>query len=117
MNEEYKKSVEALEPVEMVLGNAGSAVSNLQSALRAAGYYKGAIDGSYNVETAQAVAQLQGYFGITATGIYDTETWYALSFWLSEEQGWDVCGAMVPFNLLDALRQFCLRFSRLAQMS
>ncbi|MEO0407043.1 MAG: peptidoglycan-binding domain-containing protein [Cyanobacteria bacterium P01_A01_bin.135] len=87
----------------MGLGHNGDAVASLQSVLATLGDYHGPIDGRYGAETATAVAQLQSRYGLETTGSYDADTWYALNFWLPEEQGWPAEGALTSPRFLGTL--------------
>ena len=100
MSTQYINSIAALEPTPMVLGDIGDAVNALQAALTILGDYTGAIDGRYGAETVRAVSQFQGRYGLTGTGDYDADTWYALNFWVAEEEGWATSGAVTMPNVL-----------------
>ena len=94
MSNQYVNAIATLEPTPMVIGHAGDAVNALQVALAILGDYSGSIDGRYGAETVRAVSQFQGRYGLTGTGDYDADTWYALNFWVSEEEGWSTAGAV-----------------------
>ena len=98
----YTAAIAALEPSPMVIGDMGSAVAHLQSALAALGYYTAAVDGQYGRATQSAMIQFQHYHGLKETGSYDADAWYALSFWVNEEHNWPSSGT---FTLPEALRQ------------
>ena len=51
------------------IGSTGQEVRNIQTRLKAWGYYNGGIDGIYGWRTANAVKQFQRKHGITADGI------------------------------------------------
>ena len=110
MPNRYKTSVSALEPVSMGIGDTGSTVVHLQDALQTLGYYLDAVDGHYKDETARAVAKFQRYYGLDANGSYDADTWYALNFWVPEEQGWSAQGAATVPNVRKTLLQFLQLF-------
>lgn len=59
-------------------GDHGSAVTQLQRALKQAGYSPGTIDGVYGPATTQAVTQFQQANGLTADGIAGAQTLAAL---------------------------------------
>jgi peptidoglycan hydrolase-like protein with peptidoglycan-binding domain len=61
------------------LGSRGSAVSDLQSRLSAAGYYTGAIDGVFGSQTESAVIQLQRERGLTADGVVGSQVYQVLA--------------------------------------
>lgn len=69
--------VQAERPI-LKLGSQGSAVSELQAALRLLGYYTGRVDGVYQESTASAVARFQQAAGINADGIVGSDTWNRL---------------------------------------
>ncbi len=60
-------------------GDQGIAVSDLQSRLRAAGYYSGAINGVFGQQTEDAVISLQRARGLTADGIAGYQVTQALA--------------------------------------
>ncbi|HEY9650879.1 MAG TPA: peptidoglycan-binding protein [Coleofasciculaceae cyanobacterium] len=69
--------IQAERPV-LKLGSQGSAVSELQAALRLLGYYTGSVDGLYQESTASAVARFQQSAGLNADGIVGSDTWNRL---------------------------------------
>ncbi|MCL6598095.1 MAG: peptidoglycan-binding protein [Alicyclobacillus macrosporangiidus] len=71
-------TVYAQEPV-LHLGDHGPAVVDLQKALKAAGYYSGAVDGSFGAATLNAVKSFQKANGLPADGVVGTGTWSALT--------------------------------------
>ena len=60
------------------LGSQGTAVSELQAALKLLGYYSGAVSGSFDRPTAEAVSGFQQAAGLTPNGIVDAKTWTRL---------------------------------------
>ncbi|MGV0025863.1 peptidoglycan-binding domain-containing protein [Phormidesmis priestleyi] len=60
------------------LGSRGSAVSDLQSRLSAAGYYTGSIDGVFGPQTEAAVKQFQRERGLVADGVVGFQVYQAL---------------------------------------
>lgn len=62
----------------LTIGNQGTAVSELQAALKLLGYYSGAVDGVYGETTAQAVTRFQQAAGIAADGVAGADTWNRL---------------------------------------
>lgn len=60
-------------PLQM--GSSGTSVRELQTSLAAAGFWLGAIDGSYGRLTEQAVMAMQKANGMTRTGRVDLATW------------------------------------------
>lgn len=59
-------------------GDTGSQVTNLQQTLTALGYLTGAADGNYGPATQSAVARFQRASGLTADGIFGSQTLSAL---------------------------------------
>ena len=55
------------------LGDEGEAVSDVQSRLQALGYYKGSVNGLYDMDTVNAVRQLQTNLGVYASGTVERE--------------------------------------------
>ncbi|MGB3614851.1 MAG: peptidoglycan-binding domain-containing protein [Elainellaceae cyanobacterium] len=105
MTTRYQTSISALEPISIHIGDTGSTVSHLQEALQTLGYYLDAVDGHYEDKTARAVAKFQRCYGLVASGSYDADTWYALNFWVPEEQGWPARGAATVPNARKTLSQ------------
>ncbi|PSB03671.1 peptidoglycan-binding domain-containing protein [Merismopedia glauca] len=60
------------------LGSKGTAVSELQAALKLLGYYDGEVDGIYGKTTAQSVSKFQQAAGLTPDGIAGESTWKRL---------------------------------------
>lgn len=60
------------------VGSSGTAVSELQAALKLLGYYKGAVDGTYTESTAIAVSQFQQAAKLNADGVVSAQTWEKL---------------------------------------
>ena len=59
-------------------GSTGSAVSQLQATLKLLGFYTGDVNGSYTVDTQNAVIQFQSAAGIDADGVAGPSTWEKL---------------------------------------
>lgn len=59
-------------------GSRGSEVTQIQTRLKAWGYYKGAIDGIYGYQTYQAVRYFQSRNSLKVDGIAGSQTLYAL---------------------------------------
>ena len=59
-------------------GSRGSDVTNLQNALKSAGYNVGSVDGIFGPKTLSAVKSYQTAKGLKADGIVGTKTWGAL---------------------------------------
>ncbi len=60
------------------LGSQGTEVTEVQALLKLMGYYTGAINGTYDDSTANAVFQFQKAAGLSPDGIVGTDTWNAL---------------------------------------
>jgi len=60
------------------IGSQGTAVSELQAALKLLGYYTGSVDGFYQQSTAIAVSQFQQAAGLNPDGIAGPATWTRL---------------------------------------
>ncbi len=71
----------AMEPNPEVLriGSRGEMVRALQTALKAAGFDPGAIDGVFGAKTKAALAAFQKAKGIPATGVADAITWLVIA--------------------------------------
>lgn len=72
---EYSRNLD----VYLTIGSSGQIVRDIQSFLRIAGYYSGAINGVYGTATASAVeAFQQRYPNLSNDGIVGTRTWSAM---------------------------------------
>ena len=71
-------SKEYTEQSEYEEGDADSSISAVQSALSREGYYSGAVDGSFGVETRNALRRFQRARGLNVTGRIDRATMNAL---------------------------------------
>ena len=60
------------------VGSEGTAVSELQAALKLLGYYNGDVDGKYAESTVIAVSRFQQAAGLDADGIVNNATWERL---------------------------------------
>jgi peptidoglycan hydrolase-like protein with peptidoglycan-binding domain len=60
------------------LGSRGSAVIELQAALKLLGFYPDTVDGIFSQSTARAVSQFQEAAGLAADGIVGQDTWNRL---------------------------------------
>ncbi|BDI16060.1 hypothetical protein ANSO36C_18620 [Nostoc cf. commune SO-36] len=60
------------------VGSQGERVTELQAALKLLGFYSGAVDGTYNENTASAVARFKQAAGLNPDGIVDASTWQRL---------------------------------------
>jgi len=68
----------------------GSDVRDLQVYLADKGFYRGALDGVYGRDTADAVRMLQRWLRVPVTGVYDLQTWVEI------EGGTPAARAAVP---------------------
>ncbi|MBW4503738.1 MAG: peptidoglycan-binding protein [Scytonema hyalinum WJT4-NPBG1] len=64
---------------KLCIGNTGTIVKAVQEALKAGGYYYGAIDGIFGAKTEEAVQAFQAEHFLASDGIIELFTWYALS--------------------------------------
>jgi peptidoglycan hydrolase-like protein with peptidoglycan-binding domain len=60
------------------MGSQGERVVELQAALKLLGFYSGAVDGTYQQDTAIAVSQFQQAAGLSPKGMVDNITWQTL---------------------------------------
>ncbi|MDA0268639.1 MAG: peptidoglycan-binding domain-containing protein [Cyanobacteria bacterium] len=81
MNTCLQSAIASLEPELLQMGDGGEGVRALQQALQALSIYNQTIDGYFGLETQQAVRQLQLLLDLEVTEVFDTATWYGLSFW------------------------------------
>ncbi|MEM8642042.1 MAG: peptidoglycan-binding domain-containing protein [Cyanobacteria bacterium P01_G01_bin.54] len=75
-----------LQPQLLTAGDRGGAVAHLQAALKEIRYYTHEITGEFDPRTTHAVCILQCRYGLEITGQFDLETWYALTFWVKEDE-------------------------------
>jgi murein L,D-transpeptidase YcbB/YkuD len=61
------------------ISSRGSAVNKLQTLLKKAGFYQGAIDGIFGRQTQAAVMKFQQSKKLSADGVVGAKTWSALS--------------------------------------
>ncbi len=66
-------------------GTSGADVSCLQNAMKAAGYYKGAVNGSFDQATDVAVRAMQKDRGLFVDGVVGRESAISLSIWRDEQ--------------------------------
>lgn len=62
----------------LALGSKGSEVEEMQQRLKNWGYYSGNVDGSYGLETFNAVMNFQRKYGLKESGIADRDTLLAM---------------------------------------
>jgi N-acetylmuramoyl-L-alanine amidase len=74
----YQKSPLVEEVVTLWPGTSGTAVRNMQSRLKAWGYYTGAVDGVYGSQTTQAVRLFQSRNGLKVDGVAGPATLNAI---------------------------------------
>lgn len=63
-------------------GLSGSDVMEVQSVLKRAGYFSGAVDGVFGPRTREAVERFQSRFGLTVDGVIGPATWRVLERFL-----------------------------------
>ena len=85
MESQFKKLVADLEPISLEKGDSGSAVKTLQEVLRSLSLYHGEPDGCFGSQLENSIRHLQGDLGLSPTGLFDSPTWYALTFWAKHE--------------------------------
>lgn len=66
------------EPPVLAIGSTGEPVLDVQSFLKQAGLYTGAIDGVFGAETQAAVEKFQDSKNLTSDGVIGPETWAAM---------------------------------------
>jgi len=81
------------------LGSSGPDVELLQTALRRAGYYRGALDGLFGPQTWQAVVNFQVANGLIVDGIVGFATWSALNPYLTGYITWQIRPGDTLFRL------------------
>lgn len=65
--------------IQYATGDTGPAVEQIQSGLKAAGYFGGQIDGKFTTMTRQAVMDFQKAAGLKADGIVEAKTFKAIT--------------------------------------
>ncbi len=108
-NTQQKQLTKVTNPRSLYYGCTGSRVRTLQRALKAAGVYKGSIDGVYGDLTYEAVLKYQRMKGLHADGIAGVKTQASLK----KNTGIQVYGGMVlaygsKGNEVKALRYYLL---------
>lgn len=63
---------------QYTLGDSGPVVKQIQTGLKAAGYFGGQVDGKYSLLTRQAVISFQKSVGLKADGVVEAKTYKAL---------------------------------------
>ena len=81
LGKDWHNFINVLEPELLEFGDKGNDVTVLQKALKAIAMYDGPIDGDFGHKTMKAVQILQRALGIEINGIFDSLTWYSLTFW------------------------------------
>jgi peptidoglycan hydrolase-like protein with peptidoglycan-binding domain len=82
----FEIALTQLDPILLAEGSRGRCIVILQKVLRLAGAYDGFVDGIFGPKTRAAIEVLQTYFELPATGIFDSNLWYALSFNFTEPE-------------------------------
>jgi len=75
----YSPVVGAAAGPQYAMGDAGPAVEQIQTGLKAAGYFGGQIDGKFSTMTRQAVMVFQKAAGLKADGVVEMKTFKALT--------------------------------------
>lgn len=75
-----------LQPRLLEAGDRGGDVAHLQAALKEIRYYTAEITGEFDHRTVRAVRTLQCRYGLEMNGKFNQETWYALTFWVKEDE-------------------------------
>ena len=85
-------------------GSSGAVVTQIQTKLKAWGYYTGAVDGIFGSGTEQAVRKFQSANGLTVDGKVGTQTLAALGIQASTSSGGTTGGSSsADVNLLARL--------------
>ncbi|MEM1367535.1 MAG: peptidoglycan-binding domain-containing protein [Cyanobacteria bacterium P01_H01_bin.15] len=95
---------QGLELLALSKGDVGENVGLLQQSLKESGFYAYSITNVYDAQTLEAVKKLQSHYGLETSGVFDSMSWYALSFWTKEEGlvAQDASSAN-PFNWVNGL--------------
>ena len=67
------------QPLTASLGSTGDHVRKIEERLRALHYFVGAVDGTFDKDTEQAVNAMQKVHGMDVTGRVDAQTWSTMS--------------------------------------
>ncbi len=89
-----------LELVTLTAGEHSEEVRQLQQALNSLEYNCGQEDGYFGERTQAALLDVQRHFGLQQSGIFDSSTWCALSFWAQEELSTSVQAFSQPWKQL-----------------
>ncbi|WP_270180336.1 C40 family peptidase [Alkalihalobacillus sp. CinArs1] len=85
------------------VGSKGELVVELQSKLKALGYYKGGVDGAFGPLTESAVKTFQSRNKLTANGIVDSSTWEKLKQGTSYDGGGTGDSNTGSFSVMDLI--------------
>ena len=78
-------AIQALEPdCDLKLGDSGPDVQRLQTVLKELDFYPGDLNGHFCGQTQQALVKLQQEIEAEATGQFDINTWYNLTYWAED---------------------------------
>ena len=78
-------AIQALEPdCNLKFGDSGSDVQRLQTVLKELDFYTGALNGNFCGQTQQALIKLQEEIEVEASGQFDINTWYNLTYWAED---------------------------------
>ena len=86
MTSSRQKTLFELDPDPLQLNDQGPAVVQLQLALTALEYYASEVNGNFDDATQQALITFQHHHQLSEEGFFGPETWYAMTFWVNEEQ-------------------------------
>ncbi|MDD5348212.1 MAG: peptidoglycan-binding protein [Candidatus Omnitrophica bacterium] len=80
-NEQLRRQVQALSQAKQEVRM--PTASEIQTALKKAGFYKGPIDGQIGTQTKESIQKFQKANGMNPDGVVGSRTWTALSKYLS----------------------------------
>lgn len=72
--------------------------TEIQQALKAAGFYQGAIDGKIGPQTREAIKQFQQTHGLKVDGVVGRQTWEQLSIYLDQSSATGELSAAEPLK-------------------
>jgi len=89
------------------IGSEGPSVARLQTLLQLLGYYKGKIDGIFDLHLSHVVKSFQADFGLKIDGVVGEKTWTALENAVDEallqKPGLKFFGVTIPWWLVAVL--------------
>ncbi len=81
-NEQLRKQVQSLSQTKQEVRM--PTASEIQAALKKAGFYKGPVDGQIGTQTKEAIQKFQKANGMNADGVVGSRTWTLLSKYLTK---------------------------------